>query len=82
MNCTFLSFFLGFYFYFLGGFGETTWSLSWSTAAFLPLLNYWGGKVLTEPNRGARGQDGNHDGLEEGGEEGDHREGGRVHPVL
>ena len=60
--------------------GITWWS---SNTASPSLLNHRGGQVLTEPDGGPGGQDRDHDGPQEGGEEGDHGEGGEaVHPIL
>ena len=53
-----------------------------STAAFFPLLNHRGGKVLTQPDSRAGRQDRHHHGLEDGGQQRHHGERGRVHPVL
>ena len=60
--------------------GITWWS---SNTASPSLLNHGGWQVLTEPDGGPGRQDRDHDGPQEGGEEGDHGEGGEaVHPVL
>ena len=61
---------------------NNTWTSGCSIAPFFPLLNHGGGEVLTEPDCGARSQDRDHHGPEEGGQEGHHGQRGGVNPVL